>query len=166
MRSKRITILALSALMALTTVGLTAPAASADYDKHPNIVIQAAIRMDNIEATSNNYRKANQAVQLGRDLRHWIREHSTPRFVSRVGCSTEFRSWMFVTNQYARQAFRSYRTLATGAQEWPSGWERQAAKVRARILLDRAEGRQEDAQKDFLNCVFDSLPNRARGLFY
>ena len=166
MRSKRITMLALSALMALTTVGLTAPAASADYDEHPNIGIQAAIRLDNIDATSNNYRKANQAVKLSRDLRHWIRDHSTPRFVSRVGCSSDFRTWMFVTRQYARQAFRSYRTLATGAQEWPAGWERQSAKVRARIMLARAESRQADAQDDFLDCVFDNLPRRARGLFY
>lgn len=166
MRSKRITILALSALMALTTVGLTAPAASADYDEHPNIVVQAAIRLDNIDATSNNYRKANQSVKLLKEMRHWIREHGTPRFVARVGCTADFQDWMYATRTLARQGFRYFRLKATNGQEYPSGWERQAAKVRARIMYNRAESRQGDAQDDFLDCVFDNLPRRARILLF
>lgn len=166
MRSKRLTTLMLSAVMALTTMGFAASAVSADYDEHPNIVVQAAIRLENIDATTNNYRKANQSVRLLKDLRHWIREHGTPRFVKRVGCEDEFMDWMYSTRTLALQGFRYYRGKATNWQEYPSGWERQAAKVRARIMFNRAESRQGDDQDDFLDCVFDNLPRRARILFF
>jgi len=166
MRSKRLTTLMLSAVMALTTVGFAASAVSADYDEHPNIVVQAAIRLDNIDATSNNYRKANQSVRLLKEIRHWVREHGTPRFVTRVGCGDEFQDWLLETRSLALQGFRYFRIKATNGQEYPSGWERQAAKIRAKIMYERVEGRQADAQKDFLNCVFDALPRRAMVLFY
>ena len=65
-----------------------------------------------------------------------------------------------------RQGFRYYRGRATSWQEYPSGWERQAAKVRARLMFNRAESRQEDDQDDFLDCVFDNLPRRAALLFF
>ena len=166
MRSKRLTTLMLSAVMALTTMGFAASAVSADYDEHPNIVVQAAIRLDNIDTASNDYRRANQSVKLLKDLRHWIREHNTPRFVNRVGCSDEFEDWMWATRTLARQGFRYFRVKATKGQEYPSGWERQAAILRAKIMYNRAESRQEDAQDDFLDCVFDNLPTRARVLLF
>jgi hypothetical protein len=166
MRSKRLTTLMLSAVMALTTMGLAASAVSADYDEHPNIVIQVAIRLDNIDATSNNYKKANQSVKMLKELRHWIREHGTPRFVRRVGCTDEFQDWMLSTRTLARQGFRYFRVKATNGQEYPSGWERQAAKIRAKIMYNRAASRQEDDQDDFLDCVFDNLPRRAQVLFF
>ena len=166
MRSKRLTTLMLSAVMALTTMGFAASAVSADYDEHPNIVVQAAIRLDNIAETSNYYRKANQSVKMLKELRHWIREHGTPRFVSRVGCTADFQDWMLATRTLARQGFRYFRVKATKGQEYPSGWERQAAILRAKIMYNRAESRQGDAQDDFLDCVFDNLPRRARVLLF
>ena len=59
-----------------------------------------------------------------------------------------------------------FRIKATNGQEYPSGWERQAAKIRAKIMYNRVASRQEDAQDDFLDCVFDNLPRRAMVLFY
>lgn len=166
MRSKRITTLLLSALMALTTAGFAASAVSADYDEHPNIVVQAAIRLDKIATANGYYGMANQSLKLLKDLRHWDREHGTPRFVTRLGCGDEFDDWTDATAVLARQGFRYYRGRATSWQEYPSGWERQAAKVRAQIMFARAEDRQGDAQDDFLDCVFDNLPRRAMILFF
>ena len=173
MRSKRITTLLLSALMALTTVGFAASAVSADED-HPNIIVQAAIRLDNIDTASGYYAKANQSYKLLRDIRHWVNNHGVgpygiPKLVLALdngACVQDYKDWIVETRALANQGFRYYRGMATKWQEFPSGWERTAAKVRAKLMFDRVEGRQTDAQKDFLNCVFDALPRRAMVLFY
>ena len=176
MRSKRITMLMLSAVMALTTVGFTASAVSADED-HPNIIVQAAIRLDNIDTANGYYRMANQSYKLLRDIRHWVNNHGVgpygvPPLVNRLpNCGddnpvTLYKAWLVETRALARQGFRYYRGMATKWQEFPSGWERTAAKVRARIVFNRVEGRQADAQKDFLNCIFDALPRRAVFLYF
>jgi len=170
MRSKRITTLLLSAVMALTTLGFTATAASADED-HPNIIVQAAIRLDNIDTANGYYGMANQSYKLLRDIRHWVNNHGdgpygVPRLVTRLGCTDLYKDWIVETRALALQGFRYYRGMATKWQEFPSGWERTAAKVRARIVFNRVEGRQADAQKDFLNCIFDALPQRAVFLYF
>ena len=73
MRSKRVMMLVLSAVMALSTVALTAPAVSADYDKHPNCVVQIAIRLDTIDSAGGNYVKARESLGMMKDIRHWLR---------------------------------------------------------------------------------------------
>ena len=176
MRSKRITMLMLSAVMALTTVGFTASAVSADED-HPNILVQVAIRLDNIDTANGYYGMANQSYKLLRDIRHWVNNHGVgpygvPPLVMRLKNTTAcdpvglYQDWLVETRALAVQGFRYYRGMATKWQEFPSGWERTAAKVRARIVFNRVEGRQADAQKDFLNCIFDALPQRAVFLYF
>jgi hypothetical protein len=162
MRTKRFSALMLSAMMALTAIAFTGSAVSADYDKHPNIVIQAAIRLDNIDTAAGPYQRANNAVKLLKEIRHWVREHPTPAFVKRTGCTSEFYDWMVDTRTYARQSFVYFRGQATKWQEYPSGWERQAAKYRQYLVFKRVEKRQADATDDFLDCVLDGMPMRAR----
>lgn len=170
MRSKRITTLLLSALMALTTVGFAATAVSADYDKHPNVVIQIAIRLETIDSAGGNYVKAREFLGMLKDIRHWDREHdgTGPLYVRHSGgaCQTAFEDWMDDTQVLARVGFVYFRGQATNWQEYPSGWERQAAKIRAKLLYNRILSNQEDATEDFLDeCVFN-MPRRPYDLLF
>ncbi len=164
MRTKRLTMLLLSALLALSTVAFVAPAVSAD-EGHPSIVVQAVIALEDIDAAGNYYKKANYSVELMKDIRHWVSKHGTPPFVTRLACVPEYNAWLLETRSVARVGFRYFRGKATGWQEFPSG-DRAAARVRQMLIYDRIDGRQADAQKAFLNCVFDNMPLRLRLLLF
>ena len=164
MRTKRITTLMLSGLMALSTVGLTATAVSADYDEHAGILYQVVLRAENIAATNNNWRKANQAVHMTRDIRHFHRDHRTPRLVKRTKCTSEFYDWLSDARFYGRQSFLFHRGKATNFREYPAGWQRQQVRIRQMLVHNRAEDRYNDSQDDLLDCVFDALPRRVRHL--
>jgi hypothetical protein len=168
MRSKRVMMLVLSAVMALITVALTAPAVSADYDKHPNVVIQIAIRLDAIDTAGGNYVKARESLGMLKDIRHWLRDHDDPRFVKRSGstCQTAFDDWLDDSVRLARLGFVYFRGQATNWQEYPPGWERQAARVRAKLMYNRIKSNQEDATDDFLDDCVLNMPRRARGLLF
>ncbi len=95
MRTKRLTMLMLSALLSLSTVAFTAPAVSAD-EGHPNIVVQAVIALEDIDAAGGYYKKANLSIELMQDIRHWVNNHGTgatgvPPFVTAIG-GTNVRS--------------------------------------------------------------------------
>ena len=163
MRKNRLSALFLSLVMALSAAAITGGAASADYDEHPNIVVGVAIGVMDIDEAKNHYKKSNLAIELLRDIRHWMRDHDQPRFITR-NCSDEYVDWLNDSRRYARQTFTYFRGKATGWQEFPTGWQRKAAKARAWLLYDRAVDRQADSTDDFLDCVYDNLPNRARFL--
>jgi hypothetical protein len=169
MRTKRLTMLMLSAVLALSTVAFTAPVATADYG-HPNIVIQAVIAMEKIDAATSYYKKANESVNLFKDIRHWVEVHKTPpRFVTELNCNTAekpyYDTWLLDTRGVARAGFRYFRSKATNFQEYPSV-DRAEARVRQWLLYDRLKGRQADAQKALLNCVFDNMPRQMRMLLF
>ena len=172
MRTKRLTMLLLSALLALSTVAFVAPAVSAD-EGHPNIVVQAVIALEDIDAAGNYYKKANLSVGLVKDIRHWVNNHGTgptgvPPFVKAIGagtCIPDYNAWLLETRSLARVGFRYFRGQATRWQEFPSE-DRAAARVRQMLVYNRIEGRQTDAQKDFLNCIFDNMPMRLRLLLF
>ncbi len=172
MRSKRLTMLLLSALLALSTVAFTAPAVSAN-EGHPSIVVQAVIALEDIDATGNYYKKANLSVELMKDIRHWVANHGTgatgvPPFLTEITgtlCVPKYNAWLLETRSLARVGFRYFRGQATKWQEFPSG-DRAAARVRQMLVYNRIEGRQEDAQKAFLNCFFDEMPMRLRLLLF
>jgi predicted thioredoxin/glutaredoxin len=165
MLPKRLTMLMLSAVLALTTVAFTAPVATADSG-HPNIVIQAVISMEDIEAASSYYKKANLSVELFKDIRHWVEEHKTPpKFVTTLACVPQYDAWLLETRGVARAGFRYFRSKATNFQEYPSV-DRAEARVRQWLLYDRLKGRQADAQKALLNCVFDNMPKNMRMLLF
>lgn len=176
MRSKRLTMLLLSAIMALGTVAMTAPAVSADYDEHPNVVVQIAIRLDNIEGYGGNYAKAREYRAMLKDIRHWLREHDDPKWVGRshhghghgdgAACEDAFDAWLLDTRALARVGFVYTRGQATKWQEYEPGWERQAARVRAKLLFNRIESNQEDATEDFIDECLLNMPRRARFLLF
>jgi hypothetical protein len=180
MLPKRLTMLMLSATLALSTVAFTAPVATAD-EGHPSIVVQAVIALEDIAAATNYYKKANLSVGLMKDIRHWVspyNHHGTgpygvPLFVTKIDqigtgtCSaaTEYQKWLLETRSLARVGFRYFRGKATNWQEFPSG-DRAAARVRQMLVFNRIEGRQADAQKAFLNCIFDKMPMQLRLLLF
>ena len=164
MRSKRLAMLLLSALLALSTVAFTAPAVSADSG-HPNIVIQSVINMEDIDAAGSYWTKANLSREMLKDIRHWLDEHTTPAFVTRLACVPECNAWLLETRSLARVGFRYFRGKATNYKEYPVR-ERAQARVTQMLIYNRIEGRQTDAQKDFLNCVFDNMPLRLRLLLF
>ena len=166
MRKNRLSALFLSLVMALSAAAITGGAVTADYDEHPNIVIGIAIGVMDIDEAKNHYRKANEAIGLVRFIRHWERDHTNdvPRFVRRAGCTGDMDDLVDTTKRYARVVFNYYRGKATGWQEYPVGWERKAAKARAWWLYTRAAALQEDRMEDFVDCVFNALPTRARFL--
>lgn len=154
---RRLTMMGMSALLALSSLAVTAPAVSADSD-HPMILVQAVIQLEDIAATSSNYKKAQLSVELFKDLRHWVLDHDFyPPIVTYTGCKTDFATWFTETRSLALTGFRYYRGMATGWEEWPSGIDRSAARVRAMLLFKRVEGRQTDEQKDLLNCLINDL---------
>jgi hypothetical protein len=169
MLPKRLTMLMLSATLALTTVAFTAPVATAD-EGHPNIVIQAVIAMEDIAAASSYYKKANLSVELFKDIRHWVRVHKDPpQFVTALECNLPdkpyYDTWLLDTRGVARAGFRYFRSKATNYQEYPSA-DRAEARVVQMLLYDRLLGRQADAQKALLNCVFDKMPKYMRTLLF
>ena len=172
MRSKRLTMLLLSALLALSTVAFTAPVATAN-EGHPSIVVQAVIALEDIDAATNYYKKANLSVELMKDIRHWVANHGVgatgvPPFVMAIKsgyCVPTYNTWLLETRSLARVGFRYFRGKATGWQEFPSG-DRAAARVRQMLVYDRIDGRQTDAQKAFLNCIFDNMPLQLRLLLF
>jgi predicted thioredoxin/glutaredoxin len=165
MLPKRLTMLMLSATLALTTVAFTAPVATAD-EGHPNIVIQAVIAMEDIAAASSYYKKANLSVELFKDIRHWVRVHKDPpQFVTGLKCNTYYDTWLLDTRGVARAGFRYFRSKATNYQEYPSA-DRAQARVVQMLLYDRLKGRQADAQKALLNCVFDNMSEKTRMLLF
>jgi hypothetical protein len=148
----------MSALLALSSLAVTAPAVSADSD-HPMIIVQAVITLEDIAATSSNYKKAQLSVELFKDLRHWVTDHNFyPPIVVWAGgsCPGYFNDWFRETRTLATTGFRYYRGMATGWEEFPSA-DRAAARVRAMILFKRVEGRQKDDQEDLLDCLIDDL---------
>jgi hypothetical protein len=172
MRTKRLTMLMLSALLSLSTVAFTAPAVSAN-EGHPSIVVQAVIALEDIDAAGGYYKKANLSIELMQDIRHWVNNHGTgatgvPPFVTAIGgttCVPKYNAWLLETRSLARVGFRYFRGQATRWQEFPSK-DRPAARVRQMLVYDRIDGRQADAQKDFLNCIFDNMPMRLRLLLF
>ena len=163
MRKNRLSALFLSLVMALSAMAVTGGVVSADQDEHPNIVVGVAIGVMDIDEARNHYKKANLAIGLLREIRHWVRNHNQPDFVANK-CSTDYDNWLKASIRYARQTFMYFRGKATGWQEYPAGWERKAAKARAWLLYNRAVARQDDRTDDFLDCVYDNLPPRARFL--
>lgn len=175
MFTKRLSMLVLSALLALTTAAFTAPAVSADED-HPNIVIQSVIHLEDIDAAGGYYKKANLSREMLKDIRHWVRNHGqgkygVPFFVRRMGiqgtgtCTAEYKDWLLETRSVARVGFRYFRGKATKFKEYPVS-ERAQVRVRQMLIYNRIEGRQADAQDDFLDCVFDNMPRRLRMLLW
>ena len=172
MRTKRFTMLMLSAMLALSTVAFTAPAVTAN-EGHPSIIVQAVIALEDIAATGNYYKKANLSVELMQDIRHWVDNHGTgatgvPLIVTGMTgavCVPKYNDWLLETRSLARVGFRYYRGQATQWQELPSV-DRAAARVRQMLVFDRIVGRQADAQKAFLNCIFDEMPLQLRLLLF
>jgi hypothetical protein len=156
--------LLLSALLALSTVAFTAPAVSADSG-HPNIVIQSVINMEDIDLAGTYWKKASLSREMLKDVRHWVREHKAPYFVRATACVPEYRDWLIETRGVARVGFRYFRGKATNFKEYPTD-ERAQVRVTQMLIYDRIEGRQADAQKDLLNCVFDNMPLRLRLLLF
>jgi len=172
MLPKRLTMLMLSAVLVLTTVAFTAPVATAN-EGHPSIIVQAVIALEDIAASGNYYKKANLSVELMKDIRHWVDNHGTgatgvPLIVTGITgsvCVPKYNDWLLETRSLARVGFRYYRGQATQWQEFPSV-DRAAARVRQMLVFNRIEGRQADAQKAFLNCIFDEMPLQLRLLLF
>lgn len=161
MRSKRLTMLMLGAVMALSTLGLSATAVSADFDEHPNVLVKTILVQEKIDTAGGNWAKARASLSLIKALRHWSREHTgsdAPGWVRRNGdCADEFNDdFRPAAYRYARTAFAYYRGKATNFREYPAGWERDTVRVRQMLIMKRAGDRLDDEIEDVLDeCFFN-----------
>lgn len=157
MRGKRLTMLGMSAILAFSSLAFAAPVVNADSD-HPMIIIQAVDKLEQVAATTSNFRKAQLNVSLFRDLRHWVSDHSFyPPIVTWAGCKSPYDTWFKDTRALALSGFRYFRGMATGWEEYPPGQDRTEARIVAMLFYKRLDGRQTDDQKDLLNCLVTKM---------
>jgi hypothetical protein len=161
MRGKRLTMLGLSALLTLSTLAFAAPAVSADTGRntHPNPIVAAVIAQEDMAAVSNYNKKAIVAVELLRDLRHWQRDHGTPRFIVATSCRADYLVWFNRTQGWSRAAFRYYSGKASQWESLPKDLRAQR-RITQWLIYDRATDRQADAQDDLVDCIVDGIPRR------
>ena len=170
MRGKRLMILGLSAMLALTTLAFTAPAASA-HDDHPNIMAQVDKWIHKAEGWSGTFIAARYMYKIPKGGRHWAREHGYgsvedakvgnkgsgkyPRFILRMGCaSPEFDAWWVASRKVSKTGFRHYRGLAA-KYRWLDPVDRESRAFFNALLFRGANRQYDDALEDLVDCILD-----------
>jgi hypothetical protein len=164
MRGKRLTVLGLSLMLALTSLAFTATVASADSG-HPNIIVQVEKFIDKADASGDNM-AARYMIKIRKEGAHWRDDHGLaylgadkgtgiyPRFVLVMGCRSEFGDWWDAARKVSKTGFRYYRGEA-GNYEWLDPEDRDNPQFLNAILFDRALDGYDDTVEDLFDCVLD-----------
>ena len=165
----RLSLLGLSATLALTTLAFTGPVASA-HSGHPNIIVQVDKWIHKAEDWGG-YLGARYMLKIQTGARHWRNQHGFadpdalqagdegsgkyPRFVLRMGCATpEFDDWWTAARQVSRTGFRHYRGQAAHYR-WLDPVERENRTFFNATLFRRATSLYDDALDDLFDCILD-----------
>lgn len=177
MLGKRLVMIGLSAMLALTTVAFTAPAVSADSG-HSNVIVQVDKLIDKAE-TAPAYKAARKMTRIRRVGAHWADDHGFgnladvrardkgtgryPAFILIFGCRSEFDDWWVAARQVSKTGFRYYRGQTTG-YSWLEPDDAENRAFFQSILFNRAMNKYDEAAEDVFDCVLDESKSQARRL--
>jgi hypothetical protein len=165
----RLSVLGLSAMLALTALLFTAPVTSA-HSGHPNIIVQVDKWIHKAESWGD-FMGARYMLKIQRGERHWRNQHGFsdledvqagdkgtgryPRFILRMGCATpEFDDWWAAARKVSKTGFRYYRGQAANYR-WLDPIDRENRAFFNAKLFARATSLYEDASDDLFDCILD-----------